>query len=87
MGLVTIIEIERHADNPKLPTEFEEAYLHSIQKELPELVKQMISDTWDATLASTVLAALAVSKGHIKMADAILKMDDEDLLKEFLENY
>jgi len=85
-GLVATIEIERHANNPKLPEEFEEAYLYSIQKELPELIKQMISDVWDTTLASTVLAALAVSKGHIKIADAISKMD-EDLVNEFLENH
>jgi hypothetical protein len=47
----------------------------------------MISDAWDTTLASTVLAALAVSKGHIKMADAISKMEDEDLVNEFHQGH
>jgi hypothetical protein len=86
-GLVTTIEIERHKDNPKLPEEFEESYLHSIQIELPELIKEVMIDKWDVTLASTVLSALAVSKGHIEMADAISKMEDKDLVKEFLESY
>lgn len=86
-GLIAIIEIARHKDNPKLPEEFEESYLHSIQTELPEIIKQAITIKWDISLASSILSALAVSKGHIEMADAILKMDDPDLVKEFLENF
>ena len=86
-GLVAIIEIERHSDNPKLPKEFEQAYLKSIQQKLPDLIKQMVNDKWDAALTSAVLSALAVSKGHIELADAIFKMEDEDLVKEFLENH
>lgn len=86
-GLVGTIEIERHSNNPPLPEEYESAYLDSFQNELPVLIKEILPDKWDAALTSTVLAALAVSKGHIEMATAILKMDDEDLVKEFLENY
>jgi len=87
IGLVTTIEIERYSNNPKLPEEFEEEYLYSIQKELPELIMQMINENWDTSLSVVVLSALAVSKGHIKIADAILKMEDQDTLNEFLENY
>jgi hypothetical protein len=86
-GLIATIEIERHKDNPKLPKEFEAAYLYSLQVELPELIKLCLADKWDITLASTILSALAVSKGHIDMAEAISKMEDEDLVKEFLENF
>jgi hypothetical protein len=86
-GLVATIEIERHKDNPKLPKEFEAAYLHSLQLELPELIKLCLADKWDITLASTILSALAVSKGHIDMAEAISKMEDQDLIKEFLEKF
>jgi hypothetical protein len=86
-GLVATIEIERHKDNPKLPEEFEVAYLHSLQAELPELIKLCLADKWDITLASTILSALAVSKGHIDMAEAISKMEDEDLIKEFLDEF
>lgn len=86
-GLIATIEIERHRDNPPLPKEFEETYLHSIQYELPELIKQFTAEKWGLTLTAVILAALAVSKGHIEMADAILKIEDESTLKEFLENY
>lgn len=86
-GLVSTIEIERHKDNPPLPEEFEAAYLQSLRDGIPELVKIGLVKSWDLTLASTVLSALAVSKGHLLMADAIGKMEDEELTSEFLENY
>jgi len=86
-GLVATIEIERHRDNPPLPKEFETEYLQSLRDGIPELVKIGLAKTWDLTLASTVLSALAVSKGHLTMADAISKMEDEKLTNEFLENY
>ena len=87
IGLVTTIEIERHSDNPNLPVELEEEYLQAIHNDLPELIKQMLNDTWDTTSTTVVLAALAVAKGQIKIADAILKMEDENILDEFLTNY
>lgn len=54
---------------------------------IPALVKIGLNKSWDLTLASTVLSAMAVSKGHLLMADAISKMEDEELTGEFLENY
>ncbi|MCB0777631.1 MAG: hypothetical protein KDB99_15085 [Chitinophagaceae bacterium] len=87
IGLVTTIEIERHSDNPSLPEELETEYLHAIQNELPEIISQMMNESWDTTLTTVVLAALAVSKGHIELASAIIKMKDTDTLKEFLEKY
>ena len=86
-GLVATIEIERHRDNPPLPMEIEREYLQAVSKGIPELVKMGIEKEWDLTLASTILSALAVSKGHIAMADAIGKMEDEGITNEFLENY
>ena len=67
--------------------ELEEEYLQAIHNDLPELIKQMLNDTWDTTSTTVVLAALAVAKGQIKIADAILKMEDENILDEFLTNY
>jgi hypothetical protein len=86
-GLVATIEIARHSNNPKLPEELEPAYLRAIQIELAELVRQAMDAKWDISLAATLLSALAVSKGHIELAAAILKLEDESLLKEFLETY
>lgn len=86
-GLVATIEIARYSNNPKLPEELKPAYLHAIQKELPELITKGITGKWNTTMTAAALSAMAVSKGHIEMADAILKMEDESLVKEFLENY
>lgn len=86
-GLVSTIELERHKDNPPLPKEFEEEYLRSLRDGIHELVKIGLKKDWDLTLASTMLSALAISKGHLLLADAISKMEDEDLTREFLESY
>lgn len=86
-GLVSTIEIERHKNNPLLPTEFEAEYLQSLRDSISALVKIGLHKPWDLTLAATVLTALAVSKGHLPMAHAISKMEDEQLTEEFLENY
>lgn len=86
-GLVSTIEIERHKNNPPLPKEFEAEYLQSLRDGIPALVKIGLDKSWDLTLASTVLSALAISKGHLLMADAISKMEDDELTGEFLEDY
>jgi hypothetical protein len=85
--LVSTIEIERHKNNPPLPKEFEAEYLLSLRDGIPALVKIGLDKSWDLTLASTVISALAVSKGHLLMADAISKMEDDELTREFLENF
>jgi hypothetical protein len=86
-GLIAVIEIERHSNNPKLPSEFEQEYLQAIREGIPDLISMILKDSWDITLSSTAMAALAVSKGHNDMAKAILKMEDTDIIKEFLEIY
>ncbi len=86
-GLISTIEIERHNSNPELPTEFEGDYLHALRKDLPKLIQMTLDQEWDLTLASTVLSAMAISKGQIELANAISKMDDVDIMKEFLENF
>jgi hypothetical protein len=86
-GLISTIEIERHDGNPKLPAEFEDSYFDSLKNGIPELVEMCLNDNWDLTLTSTILSVLAISKGHIEMAKAISKMDDQDVTSEFLENF
>lgn len=39
-SLIASIEVHRHKNNPVIPEEFEQDYLNSIQKELPELIKK-----------------------------------------------
>ena len=85
-GLIATIEIERHNDNPPLRKEFEAQYLMALRDGIPELVNVGLSREWDLTLASTVLSALAVSKGYVTMAEVIGKMEDEAVANEFLAN-
>jgi len=85
IALVTVIEIQRHKNNPPLPKECESSYLISI-RELTDLVLVGIKDSWDLETTAWMLSALAVSKGQPALSDAISKMDTEDMIDEFLEN-
>lgn len=86
-GLIAVIETERHDNNPKIPVDLEGDYIKAIKEGIPELVSMIIQRNWDITLSSSVMAALAVAKGHIELAKAILKMEDIDVINEFLESY
>lgn len=86
LGLVSIIEIQRHKKNPTIPSALYPAYSNSIS-ELPELATPMLAQNWDSGTASAVLTAIAVAKGHVKLGNAIQNLDDEDVIDEFLENY
>jgi hypothetical protein len=86
-ALLATIEIERHYNSPALPDEFKDEYLNAIREGILDLIRTVIQEPWDTSLCSTVLACLAVSKGHIELAKASLLMEDETVLKEFLKNY
>ncbi|WP_116545486.1 hypothetical protein [Pontibacter virosus] len=86
LGLIAVIEIQRHKKNPQIPKEYLESYLNSFN-EIPELVDSAKSREWDLEFTAAALSALAASKGQIKIAQAVLNFDDEDVLDEFLENY
>jgi hypothetical protein len=85
--LITVIETERHDNNPKIPVDLEDDYMKAIKEGIPELASMIIQTNWDITLSSSVMAALTVAKGHIELARAILKMEDMDIINEFLETY
>ncbi|GGB12773.1 MULTISPECIES: hypothetical protein [Mucilaginibacter] len=86
LGLVSVIEIQRHKDNPLLPTKLKPNYKKAIE-DLAELAKLAMSQYWDLDLATTALTAIALAKGQVKLANAILNMDSEDTIAEFLESY
>jgi len=85
-GLVSVIEIQRHKNNPKLPNALLPAYNNTLT-ELGELANLSFDQPWDLELASAALTAIAISKGQIKLANAILNLDSEDVVDEFLESY
>jgi hypothetical protein len=86
IGLITVIEIQRHKNNPQLPNEYEDEYFTSLS-ELKDLALSGINKEWDLELASCTLSAIAASKGQIKLANAILLMDSEDMIDELLDGY
>ncbi|WP_161890799.1 hypothetical protein [Pontibacter russatus] len=86
LGLIAVIEIQRHKKNPQIPKEYEEAYLNSLN-EISELVETTKNRKWDLEFTAAALSAIAASKGQIKVAEAVLNFDDEDILDEFLESY
>jgi hypothetical protein len=82
-GLVSIIEIQRHKNNPQLPKALSPAYQKSIV-ELAELAKLAMVQEWGFSLASTALTAIALAKGQLKLAEAIFNLDSDDRIDEFL---
>ncbi len=85
LGLIAVIEVQRHKENPQIPEEYQVDYLNSL-KAIPELIENSKNKDWDLAFTAA-LSALAASKGQIKVAQAVLNFDDEDVLDEFLEAY
>ncbi|GAA4317657.1 hypothetical protein GCM10023149_15310 [Mucilaginibacter gynuensis] len=86
LALVALIEVRRYRDNPKVPNALLPYYNEALAT-LGELAKFSMNKDWDLTLASSALAAIAVSKGQHKLAEAIFALDSEDVLDEFLDTY
>ncbi|SDF72377.1 hypothetical protein SAMN05216464_12634, partial [Mucilaginibacter pineti] len=86
LGLVSVIEIQRHKDNPPLPKALYPAYNDAITN-LGKLAVLAINQPWNLDLASSALTAIALAKGQIKLANAIQNMDSEGVIDEFLESY
>ena len=86
LGLISVIEIQRHKDNPPLPGALKPNYNKAIE-DLADLARLAMNQYWDLDLAATALTAIALSKGQVRLANAILNMDSEDTIDEFLESY
>jgi len=86
LGLVTVIEIQRHKGNPPLPKDLDSDYQQAIE-DLATLATMALKEQWDLSLASATLAAIALSKGQIALSNAIMNLDSEDVIDEFLESY
>lgn len=84
LGLVSLIEIQRHKNNPILPKALYPAYSTALA-ELPAMVKSVLTDDWDFDMTSAALTAIAISKGYTKLANAIQNLDSDDVIEEFLE--
>ncbi len=70
------IEIARkNQHGPKVPEYLSEAY-HSAIERLNECVAMHRNESWDQYMLIAAFSAQAVSKGHHRVAEAILNLDD-----------
>jgi hypothetical protein len=66
------IEVARNGgQGADLPKEFTIDYLDAIRK-LSDAVTKHVHDDWDLPFTKSVCAALAVSKGHVELAERII---------------
>ncbi len=75
--LPACIEVFRNnGRGPQVPAELSEAYFAALTG-LHECAYRHASDKWDSAMAQSVAAALAAAAGQLKLAEAILKLDDD----------
>jgi hypothetical protein len=86
LALVSVIEIQRHKDNPELPKALEPVYFEALIV-LKRLANTALEQDTDLSLVQSALAAIAVAQKQVKLAEAILKFDSEEEIDEFLDNY
>ena len=87
LGLCCVIEQQRHlGNNPTLPVEFQDYYSKGLS-DLKGFVIKHLNESLDKTTSIMALATIATCDGHCKLGKAILEMEDEDLINEFLEQF
>jgi len=87
LGLISVIEIQRQKKhNPPLPKLLADIYNNALV-DLLALAEIVLKTDLTLDGISSVLTAIALAKGHVKLAEAILNMDSEDVINEFLENF
>jgi hypothetical protein len=86
LSLVSLIEIQRHKNNPVIPDALYPIFRLALIK-LLDLATSLLSGDCDLTTVTAALTAMAVAKGQIKLGNAIQNMDSEDVIDEFLEQY
>ena len=87
LAICSTIEQQRHAGhNPQLPAEFQDYYLKGLSDLRAFAVSNLTKDL-DKTTLIMALSAIATCGGQIKLGKAIMEMEDEDLLDEFLQQF
>ncbi|PZR25875.1 MAG: hypothetical protein DI535_16340 [Citrobacter freundii] len=86
-GLCSLIEQHRHdEDNPDLPAAAQ-AYYQDGLTELNELALEILKTDQEDAVFTTALAAIATCSGRINLGKALIQLEDEDVLEEFLEQF
>jgi hypothetical protein len=85
-SLASTIEIERHRKtNPPLP-EWLEADYSSAWRELLELAVEDLKNTHDFLMVQSIMGAIALAKGHVKLGAMISHLDESEL-DDILDRY
>jgi len=86
LSMVSVIEIQRHKNNPIIPGKLVPAYNDAIEG-LQSLAEVALSQDDSLVSVITALSAIALAKGQRNLADAIQNFDSEDENEAFLKNY
>lgn len=82
--LPAAIEIARHSGKgPLVPTDLANAYSDAVSR-LTECVALHRHENWDEPTLLSAVSALAAAKGHHRVAEAIMNLDD-DLITRLIE--
>ncbi len=82
--LPAAIEIARHSGKgPPVPTDLADAYSDAVSR-LTECVALHRHEDWDQPTLLSAASALAAAKGHHRVAEAIMNLDD-DLITRLIE--
>jgi hypothetical protein len=83
--LPTIIEQSRlEGQEPKADEDIVSSYLHAI-RQLHDLANAVRGHSWPPDYAACVTAALAVSKGHLRLSKCLLECAEQRIIDEFFE--
>ena len=75
--LPAAIEIARNSGNgPPVPADMAETYNHAVSR-LTECVAVHRHEDWDEPTLLSALSAFAAAKGHHRIAEAIMNLDDD----------
>jgi hypothetical protein len=77
------VEICRHRKGVTIPQDLKSAYDAAL-RQLPTLVAAAAAREWDSAFLRSALSAIAASKGHADVAEAVLELDSE-VTREFME--
>lgn len=87
LALCTVIEQQRHlGNNPELPNEYSTYYKDSL-KDLRDYVIKNLTPKCLFDNMAIALSTIATCDGRVKLGKAILQMEDEELLNEFVEQF
>ncbi|UZR97442.1 hypothetical protein [Chondrinema litorale] len=80
--LIAIIEIARQKNNPQMPAEYLLEYKNEL-KQITKLIDINQKTKWERTYSIAALSAIAAVNNQLDLAEIILEMESDDILKKF----